>query len=114
MSGGGGDTAGRGQPQAPAFHLNQCSVGSSQAHIHTGVESGPSDQAQRETGRQQLKEAWAWENAAEARPGNKGGQVSTAAGALPEACRAGERETECVCVRETDRESMSACECVDV
>ena len=88
---GGGDTAGRGQPHAPTFHLNQCSLGSPQAQIHTGVESGPSDQAQRETGRQRLKEARAWENAAGARPGDKGGQVSTAAGALPEACCAGER-----------------------
>ena len=58
------DAAGRGQPQAPALHLSPSSVSGPQAHVHTGVESGPSDQAQRETRRQWLKEAWAWENAA--------------------------------------------------
>lgn len=61
-------------------------------------------------GRQRLKEAWAWENAAGAGPGDKGGQVSTAAGALPEACCAGERLS--VCVREKDREREGKYECM--
>lgn len=57
---------------------------------HTGFESG--SEGKGETAGQQLKGAWAWENAVGAKPGRKRGQVSTAVTVLSEVHSAGERD----------------------